>query len=233
MKRPVGRRSTIVALPPLMLASTSSADTMSSAGAAARRRAGRRLRLALLDRLALGHPAVQPAVEHAHLVVAEMAEHPPQPGRDVVGVVDDDQRVVVDAERADLAGEQVRRGHHVHIGGILVGDAIEVDEAGARYMPFQIDVMARLLHLRHEPGAIEHDDAGRLQPGFQPVGGDEKRVHVELSSFCSCARRQARASAYSGRAASSGISAAKWQATECGRPSDLSSGRTSAQSGRA
>src|SRR3546814_3131293 len=75
----------------------------------------------------------QAAVEHGDLLMAEIAEGPPDARRaeDAALVVDHEAQAVAEAELAHLRREDVRRRQHVgqRAGGIL--DRVDVEEHGA------------------------------------------------------------------------------------------------------
>ena len=87
---------------------------------------------AALHGAALGHPLRQPAVQHRHVAVPEVAKGPPDPRRapDAALVVDQVAQTVAQPELADLGGELHRRGQHVGQRAVAVGDIVDVEEHG-------------------------------------------------------------------------------------------------------
>ena len=116
---------------------------------------GRRRRHVGRVRAALGLPLGAAAVEQAHVVVAEQAEHPEGVGRPpvVLVAVDDDRRVAGDALRAEQLREaraiQVVAGHRV----VEVGVPVDLDRA--------LDVAG--LVEQHVLVGLDHDQAGLPQ----------------------------------------------------------------------
>ena len=110
-KRAAARASTIcAALLPIRPFTSATSRTSSALSMAVKWRSLRAARLAVLERAALGLPFLQAAVQHAHVLVAHGAEHPPHARRRVeaLAVVGDDVHAVADAHLLHAAGELAR-----------------------------------------------------------------------------------------------------------------------------
>jgi hypothetical protein len=118
-------------------------------------------RLAVPQRTSLGLPFLEAAVQHADVLMAHGAEHPPHArGRvEAFAVVGHDLHAVADAHLLHAAGEQLRGGEHVRQGRGLVGDIVDVEEERAR------DVLGEVF--------VEDDEIRRVQMRCQPLRLDQ------------------------------------------------------------
>src|SRR5690606_33745109 len=76
----------------------------------------------------LAFPFRKAAVQHAHLVGAHDAEHPPYPRRaeHAVPVVDHDPLTIADPHLAHARGELLRRWQHMGEWRVGVGDLVDI-----------------------------------------------------------------------------------------------------------
>ncbi len=96
-------------------------------------------------------------------------------------VVDHDAVTVGDAQLPHAFGEVVRRGQHVGqgIGVVLDRLDIEQDRAGDVLLLELFPGRARIA--RHEEGRRDDAQVRLLEPGGQPVGGDDRIGHGHSS----------------------------------------------------
>lgn len=111
------------------------------------------------DRVPLPQPVAEPAVEQGHSRVAEVAEHPPDPGArkraEVARVVHDHMGVVADAEVPRVLGEELGAGQRVGELRRGVDALVDVEEARARNVRLRKLPFAVPLHLRQVPGGVQ------------------------------------------------------------------------------
>ena len=198
----------------------------SSPRSTASKRASARVRLALLDRAALGAPFGEAAVEDRDAVGAVMAQHEPAARRAAqrAVVIDDDAVVAADPERHHRRAERRRAGQHVRRGIGVVGQRLDVEAARAGdvgRVKFGGGV-ARLAG--HEQGRVEDREVGAAELLREPCGRDEI-VH------CSIPCRGTTATPWSGtHSPAGGAPTARRRRSGC-RRADTSSRRCAASCG--
>ena len=146
---------------------------------AMRRERNQRMRRPLRsDLAAIGAPFLQAAVEDADVATAEGAKRPPHARRahPVTGVIDHDPVRVADAERADIAGERVRRRQHMRQDRRTVGDGVDVEEHRARNMCGGIILRRGRRDARHLVAAVDKAQRRVGKVGLQPRGRDKNVV---------------------------------------------------------
>jgi len=159
-----------------------------------------RCRTAALQRAVLGLPFWQSAIEHGHIIVAEMAEHPPGPGRaeQTHAVIDDDAHAVAEAEPAHPRGKLLRARQHMGQGVARIGDLVDVEIDRARNVRLGVFGLCVALHRRKVPGPIDHMNVGRGKVLGKPLGAYQRvRIGVVqpssssiVVSYCRLNRRK-------------------------------------------
>src|SRR5581483_4334433 len=137
-----------------------------------------------LDRLLAGPerpaPGVEAAEQHGAVVVAEMAEQPPEPLGTAERAVGDDERARPDPRARRGRSEAVRRGQrmpagvrHGEVGELLV----DVEERGARNVTREVE-LAPATGRSELPAAVDE-----LNPhGIESSGGLRSHAHGEYNA---------------------------------------------------
>ncbi len=161
-------------------------------GTGAERR-GRVGALARLDWAVCRDPGGKPAVEHAGVIVPEVAQQPPQPRRPHWRVlrVRDDVRAVADAEAADRGGEVLRRGKGEREGRRRVGQcAGDIGEPGSGNMGSRVafapalhGIRAAACRVAEEDGGVERAHSLITERVAEFLGADQWRQQWHLGNL--------------------------------------------------
>ncbi len=150
-------------------------------------------REAVGDRVAVGEPRHEPAVEHRNVRVADVAQHPPQASGDRASaiVVGDDRVAVPDAEGAHPLGE--RRA---------IRQRVPAGARECRQVPLEIDVdrpgdvglgvfAAAAVPIAEVPAAVGDPQGGVVESRGELAGGHEAHRATRLPGAAACSHGRA------------------------------------------
>ena len=135
-----------------------------------------RLRFGGGGREAGGQPGRQAAIEDPDALVAEIVEHPPQPGGDPAAdvVIDHDVVRVADPDGLEAFGQVRRLGQRMPARpGRRREVGVEVEEDRARDVPDLVAEPARAGRAHH-PADVDDPEVRRVEPRVERFGRDDR-----------------------------------------------------------